>query len=32
MTLFKFGKKAHELVINREYDNIANEYITYKDY
>jgi len=32
MTLFKFGKKAHELVMNGEYDNIANEYITYKDY
>tara|TARA_Y100000593_G_C4322140_1_gene344402 strand:- start:9263 stop:9865 length:603 start_codon:yes stop_codon:yes gene_type:complete len=32
MTLFKFGKKAHELVLNGEFDNIAHEYITYMDY
>ena len=32
MTLFKFGKKAHELVMNKQYDNIAKEYITYTDY
>tara|TARA_Y100000593_G_scaffold93386_1_gene188076 strand:+ start:366 stop:968 length:603 start_codon:yes stop_codon:yes gene_type:complete len=32
MALFKFGKKAHELVMNAEYDNIATEYIRYTDY
>tara|TARA_B100001113_G_scaffold302985_1_gene262682 strand:+ start:571 stop:1173 length:603 start_codon:yes stop_codon:yes gene_type:complete len=32
MTLFKFGKKAHELVLGGNFDNIANEYITYTDY
>ena len=32
MALFKFGKKGHELVMNKQYDNIAHEYITYKDY
>ncbi len=32
MALFKFGKRAHELILNKELDNIANEYITYTEY
>ena len=32
IALFKFGKKALELVKNREYKNLFEEYITYTDY
>ncbi len=32
IALFKFGKKALELVKNRQYENLFEEYITYTDY
>ena len=32
IALFKFGKKASELVKNKQFNNIFEEYITYIDY
>ena len=32
IALFKFGKKALELVKNKQFNNIFEEYITYIDY
>ena len=32
IALFKFGKKALELVKNKQFNNIFEEYITYTDY
>ena len=32
IALFKFGKKALELVKNKEYKDIFKEYITYTNY
>ena len=32
IALFKFGEKALELVKNRQYENLFEEYITYTNY
>ena len=32
IALFKFGKKALELVKNKQFKNLFEEYITYTDY
>ena len=32
MVLFKFGKRAFELVINKKFDSLIEEYVGYSDY